>query len=503
LDTNWGQGTPYNNSCPQDPDTAALCLVGCNAVALGQVLNYWKCKVFPDNTSSYYCWTLDSTLTVNYYNRDYDWDDIGSDISARADFLYDCAVAVKSVPFTATITGSTIGNVKLAFQSYYGFDTDGVKDYTSYTISAWNTMMKNEINAGRPIIYTSSDTTASNGGHTWVIDGYKTSNKFHCNWGWDGTYNDDWFYLNDLTPGTTHNFNINRQALIGIQPILDACSGLSGATTICSSNESYSISIPTTASVVWSKSQNLAQIGGNTGTTYTVEKVSSGSGFVIAVIKNSQGQTFLTRTKDVCVGTPAPTISSTWSEACNCYVSDPLDVNTTYDWDMITCNPSTSSTDYVWEVWGYELEMFAQQSEPTNGTRTTYPYTAYGKHLSYTFYDEQYYTIKAKQRMCGSWSSWANKYITVGDGLLMVIAPNPTSGETTLSIESTSEEKTVDENTEWELEVYSPAQALKEKRTKLKGNSTIIQTQSWKEGVYMVRVKYKGEILTGKLVVKK
>ncbi len=170
---------------------------------------------------------------------------------------------------------------------------------------------------------------------------------------------------------------------------------------------------------------------------------------------------------------------------------------------MITCNTSTNTTDYVWEVWGYELEMFAQQSESTNGTRTTYPYTAYGKHLSYTFYDEQYYTIKAKQKMCGSWSSWANKYITVGDGLLMVIAPNPTSGETTLTIESTSEEKTVDENTEWELEVYSPSQALKEKRTKLRGNSTTIQTHGWKEGVYVVRVKYKDEILSGKLVVKK
>ena len=33
--------------------------------------------------------------------------------------------------------------------------------------------------------------------------------------------------------------------------------------------------------------------------------------------------------------------------------------------------------------------------------------------------------------------------------------------------------------------------------------STKIQTSGWKEGVYMVRVKYKDEILTGKLVVKK
>ena len=93
--------------------------------------------------------------------------------------------------------------------------------------------------------------------------------------------------------------------------------------------------------------------------------------------------------------------------------------------------------------------------------------------------------------------------IYVYNSYYMMISPNPTTGETTLSIESTSEEKTVDGNTVWKLEIYSPAQALKEKKTKLKGNNTIIQTQSWKEGVYVVRVKYKDEILIGKLVVKK
>ncbi len=42
-----------------------------------------------------------------------------------------------------------------------------------------------------------------------------------------------------------------------------------------------------------------------------------------------------------------------------------------------------------------------------------------------------------------------------------------------------------------------------EKKTKLKGKSTTINTQSWKEGVYLIRAVYKDEILTGKLVVKK
>jgi hypothetical protein len=83
------------------------------------------------------------------------------------------------------------------------------------------------------------------------------------------------------------------------------------------------------------------------------------------------------------------------------------------------------------------------------------------------------------------------------------IAPNPATGETTLTIETASEEKIFDETAEWELEIYSPMQALKTKKTRLKGKSTTIQTTGWTEGVYTVRVKYQNEILTGKLVVKR
>ncbi|MCF6357707.1 MAG: family 16 glycosylhydrolase [Draconibacterium sp.] len=280
---------------------------------------------------------------------------------------------------------------------------------------------------------------------------------------------------------------------------------------ICSNDTAVMDVDPDATNISWSLSPTNLFSGSTSGTgkITPINRASgnSGEGTITYFFEMPSGETFDAE-KTFCVGSPAPTISSTWSEACNCYVSDPLETFTTYDWDMITCNTSTNTTDYIWEVWGYELEMFAQQSESTNGTRTTYPYTAYGKHLSYTFYDAQYYTIKAKQKMCGSWSSWANKYITVGDGLLMVIAPNPTGGETTLSIKSSSEKTLIDESTVWEMEIYSPEQVLTQKTTKLRGSSTTIQTSGWKEGVYTVRVKLSikekaDEILTGKLVVKK
>ena len=85
----------------------------------------------------------------------------------------------------------------------------------------------------------------------------------------------------------------------------------------------------------------------------------------------------------------------------------------------------------------------------------------------------------------------------------MLLSPNPATGETTLTIETVSEEKTFDETAEWDLEVYSETQLLKTKQTSLRGQSAKIQTAGWKEGVYMVRVNYNGEVLTGKLLVKR
>ena len=53
------------------------------------------------------------------------------------------------------------------------------------------------------------------------------------------------------------------------------------------------------------------------------------------------------------------------------------------------------------------------------------------------------------------------------------------------------------------MEVFSEMQALKTKKTKLKGKSTKLNTNGCKEGIYIVRVKYKNDIFQEKLIVKK
>ena len=84
----------------------------------------------------------------------------------------------------------------------------------------------------------------------------------------------------------------------------------------------------------------------------------------------------------------------------------------------------------------------------------------------------------------------------------MLIVPSAgLTAQTTLSIEAAYEDIGFDENREWDLEVYDPLQMVKEIKTKLKGNTYKINTSGWKEGIYLVRVRYKDEVLLGKLAV--
>jgi hypothetical protein len=88
-------------------------------------------------------------------------------------------------------------------------------------------------------------------------------------------------------------------------------------------------------------------------------------------------------------------------------------------------------------------------------------------------------------------------------GFFLMFTPNPATGETTLSIESTSEEKTFGETDRWDMEAYSETLLLKTRQSGLRGRNARIQTAGWQEGIYIVRVIYNDEILTGKLVVKR
>ncbi len=259
---------------------------------------------------------------------------------------------------------------------------------------------------------------------------------------------------------------------------------ITGSDLVCYSNTTFTAgNIPTGSTMAgWSTSSNLSVQSGEGTLSPVIKAASSGSiGSGWAQINfTSNGYTSGAR-KEVWVG--APVISS---------ISGPT---YTPNNQWATYKASLSSTlsapdDYNWIL------------SPLNGN-SVYDY---GWMADIAFYNSGYYQVVVQARNSCSTPGYGPYYVLSGvevyDSKSLSFSPNPASSETILSIESTSEEKAIDETEEWELEVYDNAQNLKEKKTKIMGKSAKLQTAAWKEGVYIVRVKYKDEILTGKLVVK-
>ncbi len=101
---------------------------------------------------------------------------------------------------------------------------------------------------------------------------------------------------------------------------------------------------------------------------------------------------------------------------------------------------------------------------------------------------------------CGTKLGYLNGFIQVGNMYSMTFSPNPSSEETIVTIEA--EDNKLDENQEWELEVYDLNQSLKSKKEKIKGKEQKISVSGWEKGIYLVRARIKDQVVYGKLVVK-
>ncbi len=113
-----------------------------------------------------------------------------------------------------TLTKWTVTS-KVVYALKYHFNYAANSKYIEkedYTDTEWIDILKDELNAGRPMVYRGEGT----GNHAWVCDGYDSYNRFWMNWGWEGVDN-QWYNLNDLTPGN-ENFTYEQAAIIKIQP---------------------------------------------------------------------------------------------------------------------------------------------------------------------------------------------------------------------------------------------------------------------------------------------
>ena len=225
LFTEWGQGEPFNNRCPEWED--ARCITGCIAISTAQTIRYFQ---YPDSAKGevkYETRTNKIPIYEDLSTFKFDWSNIkGSykdgatteECDAVANLVYSCAVAV-NMDFGLKESSSNSYNQVLALVENFGYDQDIAcirKDYIN--TNDWQVLMLNELNNKRPIVYAAQSPTL--GGHSFIIDGYKADEDaypfYHVNWGWEG-YCNNFFKLSSLD-ADGDEYSLGHEAIIYIQP---------------------------------------------------------------------------------------------------------------------------------------------------------------------------------------------------------------------------------------------------------------------------------------------
>jgi len=255
IKTTWGQDAPYNNLCPLQGSTRTI--TGCVATAMAQVMNYWKWPETGSGSYSYTSQTNNLSCSATFEGTTYNWANmvdhyttytsgtstisVPSTTSAQktavATLMLHCGVAVEMDYGTGVSGAQTVypnannENLKCAANALwnnFGYKKSAVKcyyrpggyDYSAVDDDTWLSLLKTELDAKRPVMYAGAD---SEGGHSFICDGYDDLDYFHFNWGWDG-YCDGYYKVNDLVPGTggagagNGSYNDDQDIIIGIIP---------------------------------------------------------------------------------------------------------------------------------------------------------------------------------------------------------------------------------------------------------------------------------------------
>lgn len=235
--TRWDQSPYYNALCPMNTTANDRAVTGCVATTMAQIMKYWN---YPAQGTGSYTYTPPASgngfvypqLSASF-NHAYNWASMPNLVNSTnytdvAQLMYDCGVSVAMGYDIGSQGGSGAyvqqsevwGNWPCAESSYknhFYYDPSTLRgvNFISYTPDQWFQLLKAEIQAGRPVQYEGADPTQ--GGHTWVMDGYDANNLMHMNWGWGGSY-DGYFATTNLTAGGA-TFTTREGALIGIQPL--------------------------------------------------------------------------------------------------------------------------------------------------------------------------------------------------------------------------------------------------------------------------------------------
>ncbi len=221
YNNNYGCIPSYNQLCPQFNNVqCGHNYVGCGAVALGQVLWYYQwpnATIVPKNMLDSLGNTSDSILSI------YDWNNIPSAMyndtqteqaNNIARLLRDCGFASRSL-YRNSGTISYVSTLDDALNNYFNYSCNH-QYYPASQNDNLLSMIKAEIDSGRPVILRGAAQNGTNG-HFFIAYGYDNDDKLYINWGWNGAYQNATFAIDNLISGG-YDFNFGKYAIKNIQP---------------------------------------------------------------------------------------------------------------------------------------------------------------------------------------------------------------------------------------------------------------------------------------------
>ena len=212
LQTAWSQGKPYNMKTPKkgygnDP----YCKVGCAAVALAQVMNYWKFPVtspalpgYTTETHGYVMdplpeYTFDYEHLLNTYRTNTDqYTDVQLDAIG---YLMLYTGYAMNMDYATDRSGAEYEEIDQAIRTFGfdpGYSIEMKWDYddgtVNYSEEEWAQLIQSELIANRPLVYCAfdmmSDSSSLAGGHAFNVDGYDATNDlYHVNFGMSAELN--------------------------------------------------------------------------------------------------------------------------------------------------------------------------------------------------------------------------------------------------------------------------------------------------------------------------
>lgn len=224
LSTVWDQGWPYNYYAPACNSywTNNHCYAGCVACSMSQVMKFWNWPETGVGEHTYSTSTYGGTLSANFGATTYNWSmmpvQLGNQANAAAQavalLMYHCGVAV-DMDYDPNGSGAHTEDVPPALINYFRYGSCTYVDNRDlYSRTEWEDMLIESLDRGIPMIYAGAD---SDGGHAFNCDGYNDQRYFHFNWGWSGSYNQNYYQIDALNTGNG-SFNISQRAVFNIIP---------------------------------------------------------------------------------------------------------------------------------------------------------------------------------------------------------------------------------------------------------------------------------------------